>query len=229
MEADCFDRLAKSLVRSETCRARGTDRPRWSSVACVALGRRHALKVGTGLALSGALRVFGTSDAVQADTVDDAQCPVPAGPCCAGFGRKRFAQSFKAKHTGLLTQVTVQVSGGSLGTINAFRIEIRKASRTGKPKGEALATPFQTPLFDRPPDNQTTPVVATFDPGAPVRKGKRYALVLTQTNGAPSVQLNLDGCGGALFEDDDDQGAIDNTFVKSPGGGDMVFATVVTI
>jgi hypothetical protein len=78
--------------------------------------------------------------------------------------------------------------------------------------------------MDRPPSGQTTPVVATFSTPAPVKKGKRYALVLTKTSGAPSVQTSLDGCPGAIFEDD----LQENVFVKNPGSVDIVFSTVVT-
>jgi hypothetical protein len=223
LDADRFDRLAKSLGLSETCFSRVADRPRLSPIACAALGRRHALKLGIGVVLGGALRVLGAADAAKAATVNDAKCPVPGG-VASGFGRNRFAQTFKAKHTGLLTQATVQLSGGSAGgATNSFLIEIRKTSRKGKPTSTVLAS-FSTPLMERPSSGETTPVVATFSPGASVRKDKRYALVLRQQAGSPSVQTNLEGCGGTLFEDDD----LDNIFVKTPAGGDMVFATVVT-
>ena len=198
MDADRFDRLAKSLVRSESSLARGADRFRLSSIAGAAIGRRHALKIGTGLVLGGALRILGPGDAAQA--IDDAQCPAPAGPCCAGFGRPLFAQTFKAKHTGLLTEATLQLSGGSDSAINSYLIEIR-TTRKGKPTTEVLDS-FQTAAFDRPPTGQTTPVVATFA-SAPVKKKKVYALVLTETGGSPMVQLNLDGCGGTLFDGDE--------------------------
>ena len=110
------------------------------------------------------------------------------------------------------------------GVTNAYLIEVR-TTRKGKPTTAVLAS-FQTPLMDRPPNQQTTPVVATFSPGAPVKKKKVFALVLTETNGSPSVQVNAErkGCAGTLFEDDD----LDNAFVKVPEGGDMVFSTVVT-
>jgi hypothetical protein len=217
LDADRFDFLAKSLVLSETCRSR------LSPIACAALSRRRALQFGTSLVLAGALRVLGGAGAAEAAIVNDARCPVPGGGL-SGFGRARFAQNFKAQHTGLLTQATVQLSGGSAdGATNAFLIEIRKTSRKGKPTATVLAA-FPTPLMERPPSGETTPVVATFSPGASVRKDKHYALVLRQQAGSPSVQTSLKGCGGTLFEDDD----LDNIFVKTPAGGDMVFTTKVT-
>jgi hypothetical protein len=66
-------------------------------------------------------------------------------------------------------------------------------------------------------------VVATFSFGAPVKKGKRYALVLTETGGSPAMQVTDKDCGGARFEDDD----LDNCLVKDPGDN-VVFSTVVT-
>jgi hypothetical protein len=70
-----------------------------------------------------------------------------------GYGRKRFAQTFKAKHTGLLTQATVQLSAGSDGFLNRYSIEIRRTSRKGKSTSTVLAS-FATDLMDRP---RTTP------------------------------------------------------------------------
>jgi hypothetical protein len=66
-------------------------------------------------------------------------------------------------------------------------------------------------------------VVATFSSGAPVKKGKRCALVLTETGGSPAVLTTDKNCRGARFEDDD----LDNSFAKDPGAN-LVFSTVVT-
>ena len=108
---------------------------------------RRALLRWAGTAAFAGLRLRDPMRAGAA-SVDDAQCAVPA-QCCAGFGRERCAQSFKAKNTGELTQATVQLSRGSQGVINSYLIEIRKASHKGKPTTEVLAS-FQTPLMDRP-------------------------------------------------------------------------------
>jgi len=58
------------------------------------------------------------------------------------------------------------------------------------------------PLMDRPPSGQTTPMVATFNQAASVKKDKRYALALTQTDGSSAVRVNNEACAGALVEDD---------------------------
>ena len=97
--------------------------------------------------------------------------------------------------------------------------QIRR-SRKGKPTGTVLAS-FPTDLMDRP---QTTPGPSGrhLQRRCPVKKGKRSALVLTETGGSPAVLATDKNCGGARFEDDD----LDNSFVKIPG--DNVVLTVVT-
>lgn len=100
--------------------------------------------------------------------------------------------------------------------------EIRKTNRRGKPTATVLASVQVDNIVD--PPSGTTAVTANFTPGAPVRKGKRYALVLTWVNGFATVRVNDEGCPGALFDDDD----LDNRFIKDTSGGEMVFSTVVT-
>src|SRR4051812_5553693 len=117
MDADRFDRLAKSLVFSETCLARGASRPRLAAIAGAALGRREALKVAAGLVLGAAMRVLGSGDVVEAVDVDDAHCPAPGGES-GPYGPQRSAQTFTAKHTGLLTQAVVQRASGGVGVLN---------------------------------------------------------------------------------------------------------------
>ena len=186
--------------------------------------RRTLLRLGSVLALPG-LYLF-SSRRARAAEVADAQCPPPSGPCCTGYGRKSFAQSFTAKHTDELTRATVQATSANAANTDDYLIEIRKASRKGKPitTVPALAS-VQVNNIVNPPNAQTTTVTANFSLGAPLKKGKHYALVVTGVGGIiPVVQTNLDdSCRGSRFEDDD----LDNTFVKDPGA-DIVFATFVT-
>jgi hypothetical protein len=175
---------------------------------------------------TGAMALAGLSmrEPPRAGAVADAQCPLTANT--GGFGRNRFGQTFKALNTGTLTQATVQVSLATPDNSADMLFEIRKTNRKGKPTATVLASVQVDNIVD--PPSGTTAVTANFNPGAPVRKGKRYALVLTWVNGFAIVRVNDEGCPGALFEDDDNVGNIDNKFAKIPGGEDMVFSTDVT-
>jgi hypothetical protein len=64
----------------------------------------------------------------------------PPSDCRAGYGRQRFAQPFKAKHTRLLTRATVRAMLASASDTDDYLIEICKASRKGKPTTTALAS-----------------------------------------------------------------------------------------
>jgi hypothetical protein len=154
--------------------------------------------------------------------VADAACPSPGGT--SGFGRKRFAQTFVAKHSGLLTRVTVQATLAADAS-DDYRVQIRRVNRKGKPTATVLAETVVSDVAD-PPNGQTTTVTATFAPGAAVKKGRRYALVLEGVDGdTPIVHVSFPDklCRGGMFEDDD----LDGAFVKN-AGADVVFEAFVT-
>src|SRR4051794_11121773 len=116
MEGHRFDTLTKQLVQD-----RGS--------------RRTLLRLGGVLALPGIY--LPAAPAARASEVADAHCSPPAS-CCAGYGRKRFSQSITAKHTGQLTRATIQTTIADAGNTDDYFIEIRKATRNGKPTTTVL-------------------------------------------------------------------------------------------
>ena len=182
-------------------------------------GRRAPLRLAAVVLLLG-LHALG-AQAARAGEVADAKCP-PMGPF-SGFGRDRFAQTFRAQHTGKLTRATILAHSPSPANTDDWLVEIRKTTRKGKP-GKTVLAATQVDDIVRPAPGQTTPVSVEFTPGARVEKGERYALVIARVNGAkPNVQSNtVPSCAGALFEDED----LDNAFRRYPGTH-VVFATFV--
>jgi hypothetical protein len=111
---------------------------------------------------------YEAAGAAHAAGIDDARCPAPTG-LSEGYGRKRFAQTFKAKQTGQLTPATVQLSARSDRFLNRYSIEIRRTSRKGKPTGTVFAS-FPTDLMDRP---RTTPRSRWSPPSVSVPRSRR--------------------------------------------------------
>jgi hypothetical protein len=181
--------------------------------------RRTLLRLAAVLALPG-LHAIGAPLARAAE-VADAQCP---SGIYQGYGRKRLAQTFKAQHTGRLTRVTIHAHSPDPTNTDDYLIEIRTTTRTGKPSKTVLAS-TQVNNIVRPPIGQTTEVSAIFTPGAKVKKGERYALVITGVGAAyPVLRSNKEaGCAGTLFDDND----LNNKFAKDTST-DIVFATFVT-
>jgi hypothetical protein len=182
--------------------------------------RRALLRLTAGLALAG-LQGLG-SPAARAAEVADAQCPVPGA--ISGYGRNRLAQTFKAQHTGRLTRATVWAHSPCPSNTDDYLFEIRTTTRKGKPSKTVLAS-AQVNDIVRSTFPQMTEVPIVFTPGARVKKGERYALVVTGVGGiSPILQSNdSPGCAGTLFNDSD----LNNTFSKDTNA-DIVFATFVT-
>ena len=178
------------------------------------------LRLTAVLALPGLLALG--SPAARAAEVAAAQCPAPPGLVYA-FGANRLAQTFKAQHTGRLTQATIYAVAPSSADTDDYLIEIRNTTRKGKPGTTVLAS-TQVNNIVKPQTGQTTTLIADFTPGARVAKGMRYALVITGVRGVTATpQANSEtGCAGALFK-----GGNGGKFIKVTGY-DIVFATVVT-
>jgi hypothetical protein len=200
MNTNQFDNLTKRLVDRG-----GSRRSLLRLTALLALPGPHALR----------------SPSVRAAEVADAQCPSGA---INGYGRKRIAQTFKAKHTGRLTRATIHAHSPSPSNTDDYLIEIRTTTRKGKP-GKTVLASAQVDNIVRSTFPQTTEVPVVFSPGARVKKGERYALVVTGVGGiSPSLRTNGEaGCAGALFNDSD----LNNKFSKDTDV-DLVFATFVT-
>ena len=94
----------------------------------------------------------------------------------------------------------------------------------GKPSKTVLASAQVNDIM-RSTFPQMTEVAIQFTPGARVKKGERYALVVTGVGSAsPNLQSNESpGCAGTLFDDND----LNNKFIKDTNA-DIVFATFVT-
>jgi len=175
--------------------------------------RRALLHLTAFLALPGLHALHSPASAAE---VADAQCPPPA--TVYGYGSRRFAQTFRAQHSGQLTRLTINAIA-----MGSTTFEIRNTTRKGKPGRTVLASAQR--IVRRLVEGETTPVTVEFVPGARVKKGERYALVITGIDGtSPSVQANSDpGCAGTLFDDDD----LDDALRKDISN-DIVFATFVT-
>jgi hypothetical protein len=185
--------------------------------------RRTLLRVAVALALPGLhALVSPAARAAITPLAIAAECPAPA--IFSGFGRHRFAQTFTAQHSGMLTLVLVWAHSPDPANTDDYLFEIRKTTRQGKP-GKAVLASTQVNDIVRPAPGERTLVNAEFTPGAQVEKGKRYALVIAGLAGAyPSVQSNESpGCSGTLFDDND----LDNTFIKDTDA-DIVFTAYVT-
>jgi hypothetical protein len=184
--------------------------------------RRTLLRLTAFLALPG-LHVVG-SPMARAAEVDDAHC---LSGTFSSYEGQDIAQTFKAQHTGKLTRATIYAVAPRATNEDAYRIGIHTTTRKGKPTRTALAGVSVLDIV-RPPAGQATEVTVTFTSGARVKKGERYALVISGFGPAvPSLLTNRPSgqaapdCPGALFE------FADNTFVKG-ANTDIVFATVVT-
>ena len=184
--------------------------------------RRALLRLSAVLALPG-LRALGVP-ATRAAELADAQCP--AGTF-SSYERKVIAQTFRALHTGRLTRGTVHAVAPSATNEDWYRIAIHSTTRKGKPSKTELAGASILGIV-RPPAGQVTEVTVNLTPGARVKKGVRYALVISGLGPAvPSLLTNrpsgqaTPNCPGTPFE------FVDNRFRKDPST-DIVFATVVT-
>jgi hypothetical protein len=184
--------------------------------------RRTLLRLTAFLALPG-LQVL-SSPPARAAEVDDAQCP---SGTFSSYERTVIAQTFKALHTGRMTRATVYAVAPSATNGDNYHIGIYTTTRKGKPTKKELAGKIVSEIV-RPPAGQTTEVTVNFTPGARVKKGERYALMIqgigstvpSLLTNRPSGQATPD-CPGTLFD------FVDNTFVKDTST-DLVFATVLT-
>jgi hypothetical protein len=200
MDRDRFDNLTRLLLD-----LRGSRRALLGLTALLALPGIHALD----------------SPSARAAEVADAQCP---SGIYQSYGRTCLGQTFKAQHTGRLTRATIHAHSPSSSNTDAWQIEIRTTTRKGRPSKTVLAS-TQVDDIVRPPVGQTTEVTTLFTPGARVKKGTRYALVITGVGGAYPIQRSNKeaGCAGTLFDDND----LNNKFIKD-SSTDIVFAAVVT-
>jgi hypothetical protein len=183
--------------------------------------RRSLLRWAGVLALPG-LDALGSRSARAAE-VADAQCPAPSG-LVSGIGASRLGQTFRAQHTGRLTRATIYAVGPSSANTDDYLIQIRNTTRKGKP-GKTVLASTQDNDISKPPIGQAATVNADFTRGARVKKGKRYALVISGLGGALATPMtnHQTGCTGELFEKGDSGGK----FARVTGV-DIVFATVVT-
>jgi len=182
--------------------------------------RRSLLRWAGVLALPGLHAL--DSPAIRAAGVPDPHCAAPPGLVSA-YGANRLGQRFKAQHTGRLTQATIYAVAPSAANTDAYLIQIRTTTRRGKP-GKTVLASTQVNNIVKPPIGQTTPVIADFTPGARVKRGRRYALVITGVGGVMATPRtnNETGCAGVLFE-----GRGGSKFSKV-NDIDVVFDTVVT-
>ena len=203
MDTERFDKLTRQLVDSGG-------------------SRRALLRLTAFLALPG-LQMLG-SPAARAAEVDDAQCLTGT---FSSYERPVIGQTFKALHTGRLTRATVYAVAPRPMNADNYFIGIHTTTRKGKPTKNMLAGDIISGIVS-PPAGQATEVTALFTPGAKVKKGERYALVVQGIGSAvPSLLTNrpsgqaTPNCPGVVFE------FADNTFVKGDST-DIVFTTAVT-
>jgi hypothetical protein len=200
---------------------RGVDRMvRWMTGA---IGSRRALLATP---VAGAVaRLLGPGPAAAKTAVTDARCPAPRGKP-QGFERDVVAQTFQAKHSGVLVSATVWFTDLDSSGTDDFWVALHTVDRKGRPTARVLAEAPLTDLVD-PPTGQTTPATADFTGPlatlgpATVKKGKRYALLVRFR---PILQVNVNGrCDGSLFGFDGATGE----WERIPFSGGLVFTTRV--
>ena len=234
MDPNHFDDLVKSFVRPESRIADVAHRRELSAkerlldslpvIGREAVPRRSVLKVVSALAAGGLLPRLVSPGRAAAVEEADAKCEVNNDTGGRG-GILQFGQTFRAKHTGLLTRATITALG--INGNEVFDIEIRKVNRKGKITTTVLASETGVAFPTPPSAADFTTLDVTFTPAATVRKDKRYALVLRRQGTGADFNLAVNPnnqCSGTLFEDATASG----TFVKTPIKDDMVFATFVT-
>jgi hypothetical protein len=190
-----------------------------------AIGSRRALLAAP---VAGAVaRLLGPAPAVAKAVVTDARCPAPRGKP-QDFERDLVAQTFQAKHSGVLVSATVWFTDLDASGADDFSVAIHTVDRKGRPTARVLAEAAVTDLLD-PPSGGTTKATADFTGPlanlgpATVKKGKRYAL-LVRFRPILQVTLAKNRCDGEVW------GWDDLTSAWVPVGdifGDLVFSTRV--
>jgi hypothetical protein len=151
-------------------------------------------------------------------------CPGPRNS--PSGGARRFAQTFTAAQTGVLTTALVEVSPVPIGGTD-FVIDIRSVDSDGVPTSEILAS---VDIFDVPQTGADPPLklAALFDPPAKVVKDQQYAVAVTDTQASSSSGYSVslrsgNACAGQVFSDT----VANGTFTPIPGF-DLVFAVSIT-
>jgi hypothetical protein len=189
------------------------------------IGSRRALfAVPVALAVA---RPLGPAPAAAKAAVTDARCKAPRGKP-QSFQRDVVAQTFQAKHSGVLVSATVWFTDVDASGTDDFWVAIQTVDRKGRPTARVLAEAPLADLVD-PPKGKTTKATADFTgPSATlgpatVKKGKRYAL-LVRSRPFLQVTLNKVRCDGEVWGFDGSTGEWERA-----GGifGDLVFTTRV--
>lgn len=109
-----------------------------------------------------------------------ASCPGPRSQQTGGGSTKRFAQTFTAQHSGIITRATMEISGNPAG--GDFLIAIRGTDGAGKPVGPVLASAL---VANVAPSNlvQDRTLDAIFPAPAAVTIGQKYAVSVEPTGG----------------------------------------------
>jgi hypothetical protein len=149
-------------------------------------------------------------------------CPGPRNS--PSGGARRFAQTFTAAQTGVLTTALVEVSTVPIGGID-FVIDIRSVDDEGVPTTETLAS---VDIFDVPQTGADPPLklAALFDPPANVVKDQQYAVAVTDTPASSGYSVSLrsgNACAGQVYSD-----TVANGTFTPIVGFDLVFAVSIT-
>jgi hypothetical protein len=169
-------------------------------------------------------------------TIADATCQLPWWGNLAG--PRRFAQTFRSRHSGQLTRASIGLTYNGEGA--AFDLAIRELDPEGKPgyvlASTAISNVPATNLGELPIDGgPTRTITGDFTSPARVVAGQMYALTLTQTErgtgwdelrGPLNMQATSDNpCpDGMLFTDR----LADGAFYPQEGW-DLAFSTEVTV
>jgi hypothetical protein len=148
-------------------------------------------------------------------------CPGPGNSALSGS--RRFAQTFVALNSGLLTSAKIELDGSQDGA--DFVVEIRAVDESGAPTTTVLATTTVDNVPSTPLGAPSRTITAVFATPATVIAGQTFALSLTAgVFQAFAVDAHdNDPCGdGRLFSD----AFADGTF-RTVGNFDMAYATFV--
>jgi len=186
--------------------------------------RRGVLSAAAALA---APLLLGPSPTAAKAAVVDARCKAPRGKP-QSFQRDVVAQTFQAKHSGVLVSATVWFTDVDASGTDDFWVAIQTVDRKGRPTARVLAEAPLADLVD-PPQGKTTKATADFTgPSATlgpamVKKGKRYAL-LVRSRPFLQVTLNKGRCDGEVWGFDGSTGEWERA---GRIFGDLVFTTLV--
>jgi hypothetical protein len=193
--------------------------------------RRHALRMlsGAGLGL-GVLNPALDAGAKKRKKKRKPKPPVldVAIVTCPGAfeiqhaGSRRYAQTFTAPQTGVITAATVEVT--VFPEAMDFLVDIRTVDGDDVPTNEVLASEALNDLPGNTATDPPRPVTAFFDPPAKVEKGTHYAFVITDATGQTfTVSARTgDECQGQAFND----ATASETFNSLPDA-DLIFTLSV--